>query len=1048
METGKRVLSLFIALLLVTSLLTACGNNDDTSEPFSDGVSSDTDASEGNASEELSGSPVTDESEEISGEEKNMKEVSISVGKTYTTSLPASNNYPDTYGTELTDGMLAPRDGATYTEKRCVGYETGSSSQFTVTVDLGQIESGITRFGVDYLSVREAGVAPPKSVNVKYSDDGKKWSKPMACVLPEYIDRTMQEAVCVPEEEISCRYVRFTFMGGHVWLFLDEVNVYAKREVADEKAELLKKITEKYMSETLTAEDRTALLDKISTGSPDRTKEKISIKATYKTSVKAADDYPDVSAKLTDGALGTRFEDGTWVGYEAENGLEVVLTLDKKHTDVAAFSLHTCAVSGVGAKYPDSVTVFVSNDSENWTEAGRTYTTRAECETYGYELVLPCTVEAKYVKFILSPSDDGIFLVDEASAYYYGDVDDDPSVYPALEFPKVEENVFWDKNESDYSVKTDLIRGLGQQISCINGFTVDDKEKNSPITFGALTDGRTAPDMDIHDGSYFKFYAGGGRAIFYDVGKVSTFDSFDMSFVYRPSWSVYVPGEVDVLLSLDAVTWYKVGSMAPEGKSDPQKVESHLDIAPAAARFVCFRFKANSWVGIDEIKANGTKEVLASTKSVSDAGYETNHPLGGGSSTGWANASPDLLEGAKDVYLAYHGKNLAWNADDFYYEIAYTDKDGKALDTMFDGILFLMGTEFPSGLGGGTGGVLNYNKSDAEWLVSSLFASDQNISALEISAGKLKKELSLPDDYKVKFYLSLYHPSCSDFGDIDGDGKSETTATNEGRAKILCWLVDKFEESLAKQNYENIVFGGYYWYNESIRDNESATVSLTAEHIHAYGRQFFWIPYFSASGIADWRAYGFDTACLQPNFAFSLDTPTSRVAGASSIADLLGMSIEIEMDGKVVSDERYRLRYYEYLKQGAKLGFMEDAMHLYYMGVKPYSLAKSLSPAIRQIYDYTYGFIKGTLELTPEKLDDVSVTTGVNTMISGSLISDGLPHIFKLIDPPSHGTVTLNDDGTFDYYPDKGYNGSDVFTFRYSDMLDYSDIVSVNVTVG
>ena len=251
MKKRKRVLSLFIALLLVTSLFTACSNNDDTSEPSSGSVSSDTGLSEGNASEELSESSVTEESQEISGEEKNMKEVSISVGKTYTTSLPASSNYPDTYGTELTDGMLAPRDGATYTEKRCVGYEAGSSSQFTVTVDLGQIESGITRFGVDYLSVREAGVAPPKSVNVKYSDDGKKWSKPMACLLPEYIDRTMQEAVCVPEEEISCRYVRFTFMGGHVWLFLDEVNVYAKREVADEKAELLKRITEKYMSETI-----------------------------------------------------------------------------------------------------------------------------------------------------------------------------------------------------------------------------------------------------------------------------------------------------------------------------------------------------------------------------------------------------------------------------------------------------------------------------------------------------------------------------------------------------------------------------------------------------------------------------------------------------------------------------------------------------------------------------------------------------------------------------------------------------------------------------
>ena len=1053
MNKKIRLISILTALLLVLPTL-ICGCGTESGDTSSEGEQSvNTESTDVSAEASQTEEPSSEEeiSEEVSKSgDKVMKTVCISNGKKYKTSLASSQTYPDVYGTGLTDGLLAPREGVTYTEQRSFGYEAGSSSPFTITVDFEEVVDGVKRFEVDYLCANEAGVGAPRSVTVKYSEDGKIWSISHTCTLPEYSERTMQTAFFELEETVSCQYVRFSVIGGAHWTFLDEVAVYAEREVDDTEKVKADEIEKQYGEETLTSDERAKLLEKVKTGDADKTKERIEIGATYKASKTPLSQYADTTArKLCDGTTGTRLEDGTWVGYDAEGGLEIVLTLDSEHTDVAAFELHVCGVEAIKAAYPDCVTVYVSNDKNDWTEVGRTYATTKEQETFGFVLELPCTVKAKYVKFVLSETESEIFLIDEAAAYYYGEKVDDSAVYPPVSFPEVTERVYWSKDEADYSKETDLIKGLGQQISCPAGFSVDDKSSNSSASLGLLTNGLYAPDTNIHDGAYFKFNAGGGRNIYYDIGRISALTSFEVSFIYYPSWGVYVPNTVTVMLSNDAKDWYVVGGMTINGTKDGEKVVGKLTLdSPVAARFICYSFPVSGWAGIDEILANGTKEVPSGTKYIEEMGLEKRNLTGSSETEGWANADPSLLGGVKDVFLAYHGKSSAWTADQLYSEIAYVDADGKALDTMFDGILFLMGGMFPSGLGGGTGGVLNYNRTDADWLVETLFKKDQNIMALEEATGKLKKELSLPDDYKVKFFVSLYYPSCGSFGDIDGDGVSETTSTNEGRSKILKWWIDMYEKELAKHTFENITFGGFYWYNESIKSDEKPMLNAVADCVHGYGSQFFWIPYYSASGIAEWKSFGFDTACLQPNFAFHLDVPASRVISASATADLLGLSIEIEMDGKVTTDPRYRLHYYEYLKQGAKLGFMKNAMHLYYMGTNPYVLAKSASPDIRLIYDYTYQFIKGTIKTSPDKLDDIAFEAKTNKPASGKLINDELPHGFVLVTPPSHGTVTLNDDGSFDYYPDKDYSGTDVFTFRYSNLMDFSDIVSVNITVG
>ncbi len=87
----------------------------------------------------------------------------------------------------------------------------------------------------------------------------------------------------------------------------------------------------------------------------------------------------------------------------------------------------------------------------------------------------------------------------------------------------------------------------------------------------------------------------------------------------------------------------------------------------------------------------------------------------------------------------------------------------------------------------------------------------------------------------------------------------------------------------------------------------------------------------------------------------------------------------------------------------------------------------------RQVYDVT-----GT-SLT------VAATGGV---LTGATDADGDAITAVPVSGPSHGTLTLNPDGSFAYTPQAGYQGLDGFTFAPSDGLETGDVVTVDLVVG
>ena len=54
----------------------------------------------------------------------------------------------------------------------------------------------------------------------------------------------------------------------------------------------------------------------------------------------------------------------------------------------------------------------------------------------------------------------------------------------------------------------------------------------------------------------------------------------------------------------------------------------------------------------------------------------------------------------------------------------------------------------------------------------------------------------------------------------------------------------------------------------------------------------------------------------------------------------------------------------------------------------------------------------------------------------------------QIVDRPQNGTVTLNDDGSFEYTPDANFNGEDSFTYRASDGRAQSEPATVTITVA
>ncbi len=99
--------------------------------------------------------------------------------------------------------------------------------------------------------------------------------------------------------------------------------------------------------------------------------------------------------------------------------------------------------------------------------------------------------------------------------------------------------------------------------------------------------------------------------------------------------------------------------------------------------------------------------------------------------------------------------------------------------------------------------------------------------------------------------------------------------------------------------------------------------------------------------------------------------------------------------------------------------------------------------------DIATGNVTTTLTNQPPQPQNSHLQTTQNTPVSGQLLAtdpDNNILQFSAASPPTHGTVTINNDGSFSYTPVTGYSGMDSFIFQVTDGLaNATASVTINI---
>ncbi len=151
-------------------------------------------------------------------------ECNVALGCTYTSSLTASDSYPDTDGKELTDGSYSSE-----TDGMASGWSGYSGGNPVFVVDLGTECDGLSGFNARFLMLKSWGIQTPTSVSVSISSDGTNFTSVGTALPPENLDRTVDgvsyDYTLKLEETVSARYVKFEVVKYGSWTFISELEV-------------------------------------------------------------------------------------------------------------------------------------------------------------------------------------------------------------------------------------------------------------------------------------------------------------------------------------------------------------------------------------------------------------------------------------------------------------------------------------------------------------------------------------------------------------------------------------------------------------------------------------------------------------------------------------------------------------------------------------------------------------------------------------------------------------------------------------------------------
>ncbi|MBC9932149.1 DUF4855 domain-containing protein [Chitinophaga qingshengii] len=283
-----------------------------------------------------------------------------------------------------------------------------------------------------------------------------------------------------------------------------------------------------------------------------------------------------------------------------------------------------------------------------------------------------------------------------------------------------------------------------------------------------------------------------------------------------------------------------------------------------------------------------------------------------------------------DLALIYQGgvHRLPWTKDQLKPYIYRTTSTG--IDWLFDGFLFIeftdgQGHEYAEGYD-----PLPAGKAEWQWLLDRNFESGKALHALDDVLDSLA-QLNIKPVRKRKVVLTLPEPiqKLSNWGELNG--KILNFADSADRVAACKWYVDTALAMWQAANFKHIELQGFYWVAEQ-NTGAAQILPVIANNLHAKQQRFYWIPYYGAAGAGNWKAMGFDIAYQQPNYFFDLASPYSILTGAINFAKSNKMALEMEFDGRLLTEAGYRQKYTDYINEFDKSGAWKNLPVAYYEG--------------------------------------------------------------------------------------------------------------------
>ncbi|MGE5623560.1 MAG: DUF4855 domain-containing protein [Methanocella sp.] len=501
----------------------------------------------------------------------------------------------------------------------------------------------------------------------------------------------------------------------------------------------------------------------------------------------------------------------------------------------------------------------------------------------------------------------------------------------------------------------------------------DKLEWNYPDVENELTDGEYgAPQYDHM--AWQAFFRQGGRDVVLDLGQERTVHRIVSSWLHQKAAGVLYPRQVTYAVSTDGRNWAAVGTVKTKVSltvMGPETQKFELGGLDVVARYVKLSSLTDIIEMVDEFEVWGEEAVAPTSQRLAGSPPPTKE------SAGYLKPGAPEAGGAHHIPLLYTGyfKDPAittWTKQDYRPYVVYVDENDKARDWMFDTVLIPAQGSTTSGRSFVVAPPKAQPANAADWLEFAdwLFKPGFQLDALNQAVADAKVERKDPGR-KVKVILDILYtnPYQTDFGDVNGDGKSENLDASAGveeqlanRTAVTKWFLELLTKRWQEAKLDNLELIGFWWHRESVpyevSDTEERAIRMATDVIRQAGYKSFWIPYAHAQGFLDWKQVGFDASLVQPNYMFA-DVDKVRLKSVAEIAAQTGQGLE--MEERMTGQELEEQKWLDYLNAGVRYGYMKNALIAYYQNVKDFRYAAYAKDARKRqlYYDYVYEFVKG-----------------------------------------------------------------------------------------